>query len=217
MLIHDGTTTSSTLLLEIRNWGNVDAWHRFFRIYHALLDRWCRVQLDAAAAEEVSQAIWIELTNRMRTFHYDPRKSFRGWLRTLCRCRVIDFVRARGIEGKFVRPFDDAVLASIFDRSSSSDEEADQSESNGSLGQLLREAEAVQAAARRRLSQRTWEVFWQIAIADRSVEEVAAEYGMTYAAAYRAFARTNRTLREEGDKRRATSDDPAAAPPCSNR
>ena len=31
----------------------------------------------------------------MRTFHYDPNRTFRGWLRRVCDSRVIDFLRQR--------------------------------------------------------------------------------------------------------------------------
>ena len=31
----------------------------------------------------------------MRTFHYDPSGTFRGWLRRVCESRVLDFLRQR--------------------------------------------------------------------------------------------------------------------------
>ena len=64
--------------------------------YDPLLRRWCRgYGLDDDSIDEVCQRIWIELADRMRTFHYDPNRTFRGWLRRVCESRVVDFLRQR--------------------------------------------------------------------------------------------------------------------------
>lgn len=204
MMTHDGTTTSPALLREVRDWRNMPAWDEFFRRYDALLDQWCSGQsLDAAAADEIRETVWIELAHRVRTFRYDPRKSFRGWLRQLCRCRAVDYLRKSQRESRNLRPLDDAVLSRVAyhaDPIAANSEEREPSDRL--LHDLAIEAEAVQATVRERVKPRTWEIFWQIAILDRPIREVATEFQISYAAAFESYARTSRILREEGDRRR---------------
>ncbi len=94
-LVDDGST-SPTLLSEVADWQDHPAWVSFRGRYDPLLRRWCRgYGLDEDSIDEVCQRIWIELADRMRTFHYDPNRTFRGWLRRVCESRVLDFLRQR--------------------------------------------------------------------------------------------------------------------------
>jgi len=207
MLIEDGTATSLTLLSGVRDWQNAPAWREFFRRYDALLTDWCGRLLDPAAADEVRQRVWIELAGRMRTFRYDPQKSFRGWLRELCRSRTVDFLRSRQRQLRNVQPLDEAAPSLAVDESDPAASNFEEAEPGDALlADLAAEAAAVQSAVRKRVKPRTWEVFWQIAIADRPIREVADGYGLSYAAAFEAYARVGRMLREEG-AREMTNDE----------
>src|SRR4051794_25927290 len=100
-LVDDGLT-SPTLLSKVADWANHPAWVRFRDIYDPRLRRWCRgYGLDSDAIDEVCQRIWFELAERMRTFEYDPSRSFRGWLRRLCESRVLNFLRKRRTHTSF--------------------------------------------------------------------------------------------------------------------
>jgi DNA-directed RNA polymerase specialized sigma24 family protein len=94
-LVDDGST-SPTLLSEVADWQDHPAWVSFRGRYDPLLRRWCHgYSLDDDSIDEVCQRIWIELADRMRTFRYDPNRTFRGWLRRVCDSRVIDFLHQR--------------------------------------------------------------------------------------------------------------------------
>ena len=94
-LVDDGST-SPTLLSEVSDWQDHPAWVSFRDRYDPLLRRWCRgYGLDDDSIDEVCQRIWIELADRMKTFQYDPNRTFRGWLRRVCESRVLDFLRQR--------------------------------------------------------------------------------------------------------------------------
>ena len=58
-------------------------------------------------------------------------------------------------------------------------------------------AARVQEAVRARVDDRTWEVFWRIAVEDAPIREVAEAAGLSYAAAFAAQKRVRRMLREE--------------------
>jgi RNA polymerase sigma-70 factor (ECF subfamily) len=180
------------------------AWHEFFCRYDALLEQWCGGHsLSGAAVDEIRENVWIELAHRVRTFRYDPQKSFRGWLREMCRSRTVDFLRKRQREARNVRSLDDAALSRAADRREPVEPDGEgPSSTDPLLHELAVEAKEAQAAAQKRVKPQTWDIFWQIAIADRPIREVAAEYGMKYTAAFRAYARTARILREEGNRRR---------------
>ena len=47
----------------------------------------------------------------MRTFRYDPGKTFRGWLRRLCQSRAIDLLRKKNADA--VRSLEDQPVESL--------------------------------------------------------------------------------------------------------
>ena len=96
MKLSGNGSTDQSLLSEVANWENHAAWARFRATYDPSLRRWCRrYGLNNDSIEEVCQLIWIELAHRMRTFEYDPSRTFQGWLRRLCESRVLNFLRQR--------------------------------------------------------------------------------------------------------------------------
>jgi RNA polymerase sigma-70 factor (ECF subfamily) len=205
----DGGTTSPTLLRRVGDWRDLPAWHEFVERYDPLLRRWCREsRLDDDATEEVCQRVWVELADRMGAFRYDPGRTFRGWLKGLWRFRTIDLMRERRREGRLVRPLGEEPgdEARMVDRPTGpADGEDDEPDARRSL--LLEEAEKAQKAVRGRVNPKTWEIYWRIAVDGRTVAEAAAEFGVSYAAAFAAHKRVDQKLREEGDARLAALSD----------
>src|SRR5437763_1850266 len=77
--------TSPTLLGRLRrDPTDQTAWSKFVDRYAPRIYAWCRQwRLQEADAKDVSQTVLLKLAEKMRVFHYDPDRSFRGWLRTL--------------------------------------------------------------------------------------------------------------------------------------
>src|SRR5262249_20424961 len=72
------------------------AWSEFVDRYGPRIYRWCRHWgLQENDAEEVTQIVLIKLVEKLRTFRYDPARSFRGWLRTLTYHAWSDFVECQ--------------------------------------------------------------------------------------------------------------------------
>jgi hypothetical protein len=65
---------------------------------------------------------------------------------------------------------------------------------------LLHLAEEVQHAVRRRVDERTWQVFWDVAVLGQSVREASEAAGLSYYAAFAAQKRVRRMLRDEGKR-----------------
>jgi RNA polymerase sigma factor (sigma-70 family) len=198
-LVDDGST-SPTLLSDVADWQDHPAWVSFRGRYDPLLRRWCHgYGLDDDSIDEVCQRIWIELADRMRTFHYDPNRTFRGWLRRVCESRVVDFLRQR--QAFCLHSLDDrdgepAVIAS---RSAMDPDGPDEGDDLLRLF-LLGEAEKVQAAVRARVKPHTWDAFWLVAVCDWTVERTAKSLGMTHTAVYAARERVARMLCDEGKR-----------------
>jgi RNA polymerase sigma-70 factor (ECF subfamily) len=132
----------------------------------------------------------------MQTYHYDPAKTFRGWLRRLCQSRAIDLLRKK--KANAVEWLDDHPAASRLQDASADIEVDETAPSERPL--LLRQAEEVQDAVRRRVGERTWQVFWNIAVEGQSVRETSAAVGISYYAAFAARKRVGRMLSEEGQR-----------------
>jgi RNA polymerase sigma-70 factor (ECF subfamily) len=203
---NDADTTNPALLNRLGDWGDREAWLEFVLRYDPVIRSACRrYRLDAETTEELCQRVWIDLARRMRAFRYDPAKTFRGWLRRLCQSRAIDLLRKSRADA--VEALDDRIAESL--RQSAVDP-SDDDDAAGQRPRLLRQAAEVQEAVRRRVDERTWRVFWEIAVEGQTVRETSRAAGLTYAAAFAARKRVARMLREEGE--RLVAEPPARGP-----
>jgi len=197
MIRYDAGTTNPTLLNRLGDWRDHEAWIDFVTRYDPVIRSSSRqYRLDAESTEELCQRVWIDLARRMRTFRYDPGKTFRGWLRRLCQSRAIDLLRnkkAIRVESLEDQPagslWEDACAGIEVDECAALERPA-----------LLRQAEEVQTGVRRRVDGRTWQVFWNIAILGQSVREASEAAGISYYAAFAAQKRVGRMLRDEGQR-----------------
>lgn len=84
--------TRASLLARLKDWGDQEGWREFFDTYWHLVFSVARKQgLSDAEAEDVVQDLFVELGEKMKSFQYDPSiGSFKGWLCTRTRRRVID-------------------------------------------------------------------------------------------------------------------------------
>jgi RNA polymerase sigma-70 factor (ECF subfamily) len=210
MLLLEGETTDRALLDRLGDWADHLAWVEFVRRYDPLIRRLCRAyRFDPETQEELCQRIWIELARRLRSYRFDPGRRFRLWLAHLCRSRAIDLWRQRRAEAArrgMALPAKD--LASIADPTAEAfefDEEPD-----AVRPELLLRADRVQQAVRARVDDRTWRVFWRIAVEEEPIRSVADSVGLSYAAAFAAQKRARRMLREEAAR---LGDDPGAEGP----
>jgi RNA polymerase sigma-70 factor (ECF subfamily) len=60
------------------------AWSEFNERYGRKIYGWCRHwHLQQADAEEVTQEVLLKLIQKLRTFRFDPARSFRAWPKTV--------------------------------------------------------------------------------------------------------------------------------------
>ena len=167
------SATSATLLRRLSDPQDHQAWTAFVERYRDRILAWCRHWgLQEADAEDVCQGLLLAVPAKMKCFRYDPAKGrFRGWLKTVVRHAVTDFLRDRAKGDR--RAGDPAAL--------------DQVEAVGDLISRLGELfdlelfeEALQRV-RQRVQPATWEAFRLTALESRTGKEAAAVLGLKVA------------------------------------
>ena len=90
--------TRATLLDRMKNWNDQSSWQEFFDIYWKLIYGVARkAGLTDAEAQDVVQESMISVAKHMPTFKYNPAVgTFKAWLLTLTRWRIVDQLRKRG-------------------------------------------------------------------------------------------------------------------------
>src|SRR6516162_13026 len=184
-------TTRLTLLARLRqDPTDQAAWEAFVERYGRHIYRWCRQwKLQDADAEDVTQEVLAKLARKLRDLHYDPSRSFRGWLKTVAHHAWKNFVdsrRARAAPGDIqVHEWMHTIEAREY------------------LVQKLEEAfdyellEEAKVRVRLRIAPHTWEAFRLVALEGLPATEVATTIHMQVAMVYVAKGKVQKMLREE--------------------
>lgn len=186
------SATRVTLLGRLRADPNdQESWAEFTAWYGARIYAWSRAWgLQPADAQEVTQEVFLKLSQRLRDFSYDPARSFRAWLKTVTHHTWQDYAARQrkpgagsGGESAFERL---AAVPAQDDLARRLDEACDE--------ELLREAAA---RVQLRVEPRTWQAFEMLAKDGRSGAETGALLGMKVATVFVARSKVQRMLREE--------------------
>src|SRR5262245_686797 len=190
-------STRASLLLAVRDAGDGRAWSAFAARYGGLVRAWCRRRgLQAADAEDVTQAVLAALYRAMPAFEYDARRGVRGYVYRAFQRACADLHRrgarvpgGRGAGGEEAH----AALGAV----PGPEEGEPEAEALGRY--LERDRLVAQACAQARARSRatTWRAFWLAAVEGWEAAAVAAELGLTLDAVYAAVCRGRRRLREE--------------------
>jgi RNA polymerase sigma-70 factor (ECF subfamily) len=184
--------TSVSLLARLRqDTTDQAAWRQFVDRYGPLIRRWCRQRkLQEEDVDDVTQTVLLKLSEKMRTFPYDPSKSFRAYLKTLTHyawCDLLENRKKPGAgsgESKVLELLDTVaarddlvgVLEAEFDR------------------ELL---EMAMARVRPRVAPHTWEAFRLTALEGLSGAEAAARLGREVVWVFKAKSNVLKMLQEE--------------------
>jgi RNA polymerase sigma-70 factor (ECF subfamily) len=182
----------SSLLARLRSPADEAAWERLLAMYGPTVEAWCRqAGLSSEDAADVRQEVFRTVARSIGVFRRDrPGDSFRGWLYTTTRSRVIDFRRQAGRQPRAAGGTDaHGRLLEL---------PAEESHGSEAAGADVRAVyERCVGLIRSEFEERTWRAFWGVAVDDRPAAEVAAELGMTPGAVYIAKSRVLKRLRDE--------------------
>lgn len=169
------TSTSHSLLVCLKR-DEAAAWRDLVRLYSPLIIYWCRRQGAAESdCEDILQDVLRTVVSSIGRFRKKkPGDSFRGWLRTITRSRVIDHYRRQASEPDGAGGTEAQLrFQQIVDRDIDSTEET---ESNQKEEQALylRAIELI----RDEFQPQTWRAFWRTAIDGCTAADVADELDM---------------------------------------
>lgn len=184
--------TRVSLLVRLRDTGDVDAWRTFVDLYAPLvygLGR--RHGLQDADAADLTQDVFGTVALAMRSLEYDPRRGrFRGWLYTIARNRLLDFQRRlkllQRIQG------DNVAFALALEEYPAPEKPDPNWDQEYEQRVFAWAAEQVQSSVR----PLTWQAFWLTAVEGQTSEQVAHTLGMSLGAIHVARSRVLARLKQ---------------------
>lgn len=167
------------------------AWARFVVRYGPVLRKWCRQwRLQDADSHDLEQEVLVRLVRKLRDYEHHGPGSFRGWLKTIARRALLDFLEACNRPGAPARAAQLAEsltdVAAREDLLKRLDDEFD--------CELL---ELAIERVKQRVQPHTWEAFRLTAYEERAAAEVGKTLGMQPGAVYVARAKVQRMIQEE--------------------
>lgn len=202
MAVDDSPLTRTSLVLQLREPGNHAAWQEFARLYGPVIYGFARKRgLQDADAADMMQDVLRSVSGAIGTLDYDRRRgSFRGWLFTITRNKIFNFLSARKI-----RPqgSGDTTTNKLLDQEPAATDDTDTWE----LEYQRRIAALAMEKIKGEFQEKSWQAFWRTAVEGVGVPEVSRELGMSAGAIYVAKSRVLARLKEEVDILRKQEDE----------
>jgi RNA polymerase sigma factor (sigma-70 family) len=191
--MHESPATRASLLVRLRDVADGDAWREFTRLYAPVIYGFARKRgLQDADAADLMQDVLRSVSGAMNRLEYDPvRGTFRGWLFTVTRNKVFNFLDGRK---RHVQASGDSRVQERLEQHADSDGtlsgdwEADYQRSLAAQA-MERVKPEFQAA--------TWQSFLLTAVEGQSPAQVSARVGLSVGAIYVAKSRVIARLRQE--------------------
>ena len=187
--------TRDSLLVQVKDPRNAEAWERFARIYRPVIYRLARNRgLQDADAQDLAQQVLISVASAVgRWERQDETIRFRHWLRRITRNAIINALTRR--------PHDRAtggssVLNMLTEQPQPDDQTEREIELEYQREVYLQAADVVRADVRLE----TWHSFEMTVIDGLSIDAAAAELGKPIGAIYLARSRIMRRLREAAQR-----------------
>jgi len=192
MPVDDSPLTRVSLLVKLRDGTNAVAWHEFIRIYGPVVYGFARKRgLQDADAADLMQDVLRSVSSALGRLDYDrSRGTFRGWLFTITRNKVFNFLSARRI-----RPqgSGNTTTNQLLDAEPDRVGESDEWELEYQRGLAARAMDAIQ----KEFQPATWKAFRLTAVDGATAAEASKQTGLSTGAVYVAKSRVLARLKEE--------------------
>src|SRR5471030_1275147 len=191
--MQESPATRASLLVRLRDGGDAKAWQEFVHLYAPVIYGFARKRgLQDADSADLMQDVLRSLSSAVHRLEYDPvRGTFRGWLFTVTRNKVFNFLESRSRREQGSR---DSRMQQRLEQHAdangdlSADWEADYQRTMAAQA-MERVKSEFQAA--------TWEAFMQAAVEGRTPAQVSSRVGLSVGAIYVAKSRVIARLRQE--------------------
>jgi RNA polymerase sigma factor (sigma-70 family) len=192
MPVDDSPLTRASLLIQIRDGANHGAWREFVDLYGPVVYGFARKRgLQDADAADLMQDVMRSVSTAIGRLDYDRNQgTFRGWLFTITRNKVFNFLSARRI-----RPqgSGDSTTNRMLDSHPDEHEGSDTWE----VEYQRRLASIAMERVKSEFQENTWRAFWLTAVEGTAVADVAKEVGLSAGAIFVAKSRVLARLKEE--------------------
>lgn len=190
----DSPETRASLLVQVRDGANAGAWREFVGLYGPVVYGFARNRgLQDADAADLMQDVMRSVSSTIGRLDYDPKRgTFRGWLFTITRNKVFNFLSSRR-----VRPQGSGGTAA--NRRLEEATEADDGTDDWELEYQRRLAALAMERVQDEFQESTWRAFWLTAVEGMPVAEVAKRVGLSAGAIYVAKSRVLARLKAEVD------------------
>jgi RNA polymerase sigma-70 factor (ECF subfamily) len=194
--------TRITLLARIKNADDVSAWGEFAKLYGPVVYGFARKRgLQDADAADVVQDVLRSVARNAERMDYDPeRGTFRGWLYTVARNKIYNFLTATK---RRVRGAGDVNSQERLESIADPDDDADH---QWELEYQRRLSAKAMDRIKHEFQPNTWQAFWGTAVEGRSATDVGKQLKLSAGAVYVAKSRVLARLRDEVKQLIAESD-----------
>ena len=192
LAVNDSPLTRASLLIQIRDGTNQGAWREFVSLYGPVVYGFARKRgLQDADAADLMQDVMRSVASAIGQLEYDRKRgSFGGWLFTITRNKILNFIAARRI-----RPQGSG------DSSTHQILNAYPEENDGSDAWELEYQRRLAALSMERIrgefQEKTWQSFLLTAVEGVSATESAQRTGLSTGAVYVAKSRVLARLKDE--------------------
>lgn len=206
-----GPKTRKSLLARLKNWQDQDSWREFFAMYETVIfDTARKAGLNDTESQEVVQETLLSVAKRIAGFDYDPKAgSFKGWLLTITRRRIVDHLRKRErTPGDRPGHLEARALENVTDPNAARLESIWNEEWHQALLDMAR------TLVKKRVGKRQYEMFELYAIRQVPMKTVTQMLHVNAAQVYMAKYRVSRLLKKEIQKLQDQADaEPTETPP----
>jgi RNA polymerase sigma-70 factor (ECF subfamily) len=187
----DLPTTRASLLVRLRDPQDKEAWRQFVQVYASVIYGFARKRgLQDADAADLMQEVLRAVAATAHRLNYDPKRgTFRGWLYTVTRNKVFNFLHG---QRRNVRGTGDSGTQDLLEEQGAR-EEATLWDEQYERRVFAWAAEQV----RDEFQEQTWQAFWRTAVEGLGAKEVADQLAMSPGAVYVAKSRVLARLREQ--------------------
>ncbi|QDU26490.1 ECF RNA polymerase sigma factor SigE [Anatilimnocola aggregata] len=202
MPVDDSPVTRASLLVQLRDGDNQVAWQEFARLYGPVIYGFARKRgLQDADAADLMQDVMRSVSSAIGRLDYDRKQgTFRGWLFTITRNKIFNFLSARRI-----RPqgSGDTTTNKMLDSTPAETDGQDAWE----LEYQRRIAALAMDKIKSEFQESSWQAFWLTAVEGKSAGEVSKQIGLSTGAIYVAKSRVLARLKEEVETLRRQDDE----------
>ena len=194
MPVDESPLTRASLLVQIRDGANTAAWQEFVNLYGPIIYGYARKRgLQDADAADLTQDVLRSISSAIGRLDYDPNQgTFRGWLFTITRNKLLNFLAARRIRP---RGSGDTTTNQLLNSQPAEND----SEEVWELEYQRRLASLAMDRIKTEFHENTWRGFWLTAVEGVPAAEAGRQVGMSPGAIYVAKSRVLARLKEEVD------------------